>query len=238
MKKRPTNNRGVRTKKSPEKQNAKDIYNKSKIFPNNILNNIKSKFILGAIFKNINTKTSLELIRYNKTLQSKLNKSINDYKNECKIIIELIPNPNCISVNNDNNIFINYLDEEYKPYYHIYFDDNKEEIQRNYLNKKDNVSKIIIVIDGEIISFKNLFNNCICIEKINFIKFSRKNIFDMSYMFYNCSSLKELNNSNFNTSNVTNMTYMFGGCINLREINLFKFNTSKVTNMKSMGVKV
>ena len=47
---------------------------------------------------------------------------------------------------------------------------------------------------------------CECIESINFKKFYRNNITDMSCMFRGCSSLKDLNLKNFNTNNVTNMS--------------------------------
>ena len=98
---------------------------------------------------------------------------------------------------------------ENEIYYHIYFNDNKEEIKRNNLNENDNVSKIKIIIDYQVKSFKELFYRCYCIEYIYFKKFYRKNINNMEDMFLECSSLKELNLSNFNTNNVTNMEYMF-----------------------------
>ena len=74
------------------------------------------------------------------------------------------------------------------------------------------MAKKKIIIDYQVKSFKGLFPRCECIESINFKKFYRNNITDMSGMFYKCSSLKELNINNFNTNNVTNMKYMFSGC--------------------------
>ena len=74
------------------------------------------------------------------------------------------------------------------------------------------MTKIKIIIDYPVKSFKELFYKCRCIESINFKKFYRNNITDMRYMFFGCSSLKELNLSNFNTNNVTDMRYMFNGC--------------------------
>ena len=71
------------------------------------------------------------------------------------------------------------------------------------------MTKIRIIIDYQIKSFKNLFKYCKCIEYINFIKFNRNNITNMSSMFNECSLLKELNITNFNTNNVINMRYMF-----------------------------
>ena len=82
------------------------------------------------------------------------------------------------------------------------------------LNEKDKVSKINIIINYQIKSFKKLFYNCKCVEFINFKKFYRSNITNMGCMFAKCSSLKELNLSNFNTNNLTDMRYMFNGCSN------------------------
>ena len=82
-----------------------------------------------------------------------------------------------------------------------------------YIEEEDNVTKIKIIIDYQVKSFYGLFKWCKCIESINFKKFYRNNITDMSYMFNECSSLKELNLNNFNTNNVTDMSWMFWGCL-------------------------
>ena len=42
-------------------------------------------------------------------------------------------------------------------YYHIYFDDNKEEIKRNYLNKNEKIKIIKIIMDYHVKSFEKLF---------------------------------------------------------------------------------
>ena len=94
--------------------------------------------------------------------------------------------------------FIN-INENDKLYYHIYFNDNKEEIKNKYeINEEDKITKIKIIIDYQVKSFKELFYWCECIESINFKKFYRNNITGMNYMFRGCSSLKELNLNNFN----------------------------------------
>ena len=80
------------------------------------------------------------------------------------------------------------------------------------MKERDRISKINITIDYQIESFYGLFDNCKCIESINFINFHRNNVINMGFMFYGCSSLKELNLSNFNTNNVNNMRGMFNGC--------------------------
>ena len=179
----------------------------------------------------MNKDKSLDIIKYNKKLQKRLNLTINDYKEYSQfyssIEIELS------LVDNLYDKFINISDEE-KDFYHIYFDNAKEEIKRNCLNKNEKVKIIKIIIEHEIKSFKKLFNKCDCISSIFFKKFYRININDMRGLFYECSSLKELNISSFNTSNVADMSYMFQNCFLLNELNISNFNTNNVTNMQSM----
>ena len=169
---------------------------------NPLLENIKSKVILEKIFNSLHYKKKLNIIRYNKILQKKLRKDINDYiKEDSKIIIEIIP------LENKCGKFINMSTSKY---YHFYFNDKLEEIRRDYINEEDKVTKIKIVIDYEVKTLFGLFNNIKFIRKINFVKFRRNNIKNFMYIFRSCSSLKELNLSDINTSNITNMAYMFG----------------------------
>ena len=146
--------------------------------------------------------------------------------------MELIPERDYHLLSFDN-YFINSKKFD-KFYYHIYFDNNKEEIKRPYITLFEKVRKIRIIIDYDVESLDNLFSKCKNIKKLSFLKFERKNIIDMSYMFFGCSSLKELNLSNFKTDNVINMSYLFYGCSSLKELNLSNFNTNKVTNMSYM----
>ena len=196
-----------------------------------IFKNLKSDFFLRKLFNNLLRKKSLNIIKYNNNIKERINISIKDYKKYSELYssieIELKP------VKNEYGKFIE-MNEENKKYFHIYFNDNKEEIKRNYLNENDNVEKLKIIIDYQIKSFIGLFKECKCIEYIYFKKFYRINITNMRYMFYGCSSLKELNLSNFNTNNVTNMWDMFYGCSSLKELNLSNFNTNNVTNMWNM----
>jgi len=172
------------------------------------------------------------MIKYNKKIKEILNININDYKKYSELYssieIELIP------VDNRYGQFININNED-KKFYHIYkykFNNFEEEIKRDHIKFNEYVRKIKIVVDYQVKSFKELFYNCICLEKINFKKFYRNNITNMDCMFYGCSSLKELNITNFNTSNVINMNFMFRGCSSLKQLNLSNFNTSNVTEMK------
>jgi len=102
---------------------------------------------------------------------------INDYKKLSQIEIEIIP------INKENkNVFID-IPNEYKSYYYIHFNEDKKELKQNYFNKNEKIRKIKIIIDKKIKSFEKLFFNCDCIEKINFIRFNRKDINNMSSMF-------------------------------------------------------
>jgi len=190
----------------------------------NYLKFIKNKYILKRIFNNVDKNIYLRIIKYNKYTQNQLNISINDYK---EIEIQIIPEVNKYAK------FIN-ISEENKLHYHIYFNNNKEEIKRNYLVKDDKVQFIKVIIDYNVSSFSELFKGCKYNETINFKRFYRSNINNMSYMFDGCISLKNINFSSFNTINVTDMKYMFNNCSSLEEVNLSKFKTNKVTNMSFM----
>ena len=195
------------------------------------LDNIKSKYIIKNIFTKIQRQKTLDIVKYNKNIKNKLNINTNDYKEYSEkystIVIELKPIPN------KSGNFINIKKGEEK-YYHIYFNNSNEEIKRNYIIENEQVKIIKIVIDYQIISFEQLFANISCIEYLNFKKFYRNNINNMSLMFFGCSSLVELTLDNFNTNSVTNMSYMFYGCSLLKELNLNNFNTNNVTDMSYM----
>ena len=199
---------------------------------NNLLEAIKSKYILLKIFDYLQKGKSLKLIKYNKNIQKKIEININDYIKFYEIYspieIHIIP------IKNKSGKFIN-IEEKNKKYYHIYFNNNtKEEIKRTYLNKNEKVLKIRIIIDYQVKSFHGLFWGCRCIESIYFKTFYRNNIINMSRMFCECKSLKKINFKNFNSNNVTDMSFMFNLCKSLKKLNLNCFNTSKVTNMFGM----
>ena len=198
----------------------------------NIFENLKADCFLCILFGNLERIKSLNIIKYNKNMQKRINININDYKKYFEIYssieIELIPKKN-EWVN-----FINISNKENEKYYHIYFVDNKEETKQNYLNKEHNIKKIKITIDFKIKSLYALFYDCQSIESIKFKKFHRKDINNMSCMFYGCSSLKKIDFNNFNTENVADMHEMFFNCSSLNELNLKNFNTNNVTNMSYM----
>ena len=235
--------------------NEKDNQNQAK--SKDMFENLRSNLVLQKIFGNLSKKKSLGLIKHNKAFQKRMNITLNSFQEYLdkysSIEIEVIP----AAYQFDK--FIN-IDKGNENYYHIYFNDNTEEIKSYKINESDKVTKIKIVVDYHVKSLKSLFNKCQCIESINFKRFYRKdinnmhsifyrcsalkemnlgnfktnNVNNMSYMFCYCSSLNELNVSNFNTENVTNMSYMFYGCSKLKELNISNFNMNKVTNMRAM----
>ena len=198
----------------------------SNINSNFLLNNVKCKYIIEKIFENVEMNKFLNIIRYNKILQKRLDKNINDYKNQIKIEIEIFPKENHYG----KFININCCRE----YYHIYFNDNEKEEKNNHITMLDNARKIKVIIDFEVKSFNGLFQDCQCVKKINFIKFNRSDITDMGYMFSRCWSLEEINFNHFKSNKVNNMKYMFSECSSMKELNLSNFNTEKVINMEHM----
>ena len=124
------------------------------------LKDLKSDYILTKLFDMIKKNKLLNIMKYNKNLQKRLNLNNNDYKNYAPLLspieIELKLDDNEI---NKNNKFIN-IPEEVKEYYHIYFDGSNEEIKRDCLEEKEKVNIIKIIIDHQVKSFKELFFFC------------------------------------------------------------------------------
>ena len=103
-----------------------------------LLIKVKNMNILKKIFNLLTQKKSLKIITYNKNIQKRLNKDINDYKEYLRIEIDLIPKAGIYGK------FINV--EKIEPYYHIYFNDDIKEIKENTIPFFE-VTKIKIKID-------------------------------------------------------------------------------------------
>ena len=141
--------------------------------------NIKSIYFLIKTFEYISKKKYLEIVKYNKKLQNRLKLSINDYKDYSQLYTSIEIELKLDNKNNHNKKFINISDENMK-YYHIYFDNSKEEIKRTEFNDDEIVNKIKIKIDYHIQSLKNLFDECEYISSIYFKKFLRINVIQLA----------------------------------------------------------
>ena len=211
-----------------ESNNLKE--EKNQIKSKDKYDNLKNDYFLQKVFNNLEKKKSLDFIKYNKSIKKRLNINIKDYKeySEKYSSIEIDIKP----VDNKSGKFINIKNDE--MYYHIYFNNNKEEIKRYHIDEGEKIKIIKIIINYQIESLGGLFYNCKCVESINFKKIYRNNINNMAGMFFGCTSLKELNFNNFITDNVNNMSCMFFECSSLNELNLINFNTNNVNNMSCM----
>ena len=134
-----------------------NLINKSKIeqkLPKDKFENVKSKYILEILLDNLEKKKILDILKYNKNISNRINININDYieysEKYSSIEIEIKPK------GNNHGKFINFKNEDEK-YYHIYFNNNKEEIRRNYLNSNEDIKIIKIKIDYQVESFERLF---------------------------------------------------------------------------------
>ena len=199
-----------------------------------MLKEIKSKYIIKDIFNILNEGKALHLIRYSKYFQDKLEITEIDYRkySQIEIEIKLIKNDD---EQQDKRKKLYFINEKLKhDFYHVFFDDKREEIERNYVMAGENVKKIKIVIEMEIKSLKELFNDCDSIQSIKFTKFNRSDIIDMSSLFYNCIFLSEIDFKEFKTRNVIDMSHMFYNCSSLKNLDLSKFITNNVINMNNM----
>ena len=174
-----------------------------------MLKAIKFKLILTKIFSNIPHKKVLYIVHYNKHLQKGINISIDSYINNAnKIKLEIILDQ---KTKNKDKKFININSKKEEPFYHIYFDERKEEIKKNYI-RNEKVSKIKIVIDFDIKSIEHLFDYCYYIKDIKFIRFLRTDLKSYKSMFELCTGLINLDISLLKTDNVENMNSMFSCC--------------------------
>ena len=98
-----------------------------------------------------------------------------------------------------NNFQLMNISNKEKNSYHFYIN-NKEEsniYELNQINKINKIKMIKIIIDENIKSLSGLFKDCNYIKKINFIKFNRNDIINMSKMFKKCIELEGINFNNF-----------------------------------------
>ena len=95
--------------------------------------NIKNDYLLSLLFNHIEKKKILIIVKYNNNIKKRISIDVNDYKEYSEkyssIEIEIKP------VNNKYGKFIN-INKKDEIYYHIYFNNIKEEIKRNYIKKK------------------------------------------------------------------------------------------------------
>ena len=156
----------------------------NKIKSKDILKNLKSDYFLIKLFDILLKNKSLDIIKYNKNIKNRMNIGIKDYKEYFEIYspIEL----EIKFAFNKYGKIIN-IDKEDEKYFHIYLNNNKEEIKRNISIENEKGEKFKIIIDYQVKSFEELFSYCKCIEYINFKKFYRNNITNMERMFYKFS---------------------------------------------------
>ena len=192
-----------------------------------MLNKIRSSYVALIVFNNIQEGLFLKLIKYNKKLQFRLNKSLENYKEYNNVEIEIIPTKGF----RDKDIFINIKNEDINNI-SIYFDDKL--VNRNYFTEDEKISKIKINMNIKTKSLKELFSFCDCIKEITFLKFKLFKINDMRDMFYHCRNLIKITFNEFYTSNVIDMSGMFCWCTSLKVLDLSKFNTINVNNMSDM----
>ena len=161
---------------------------------------------------------------------------------------------------NEINIIININEED--KYKEIYFLDNYQEKDGNYLHNKFNELNDLntkLYINNEITKFNKyfvprekreykiklkfninltdcsyMFAGCKNIININFISFNTENVKNMKYMFYECQNLKNINTFSFNTKNVIDMSYMFFNCRNLINLDLLCFDIKSTINLSFM----
>ena len=109
---------------------TRNLSNEIKQGNTNMLKKIKSQFFISKIFDYMKKNKSLEIIKINRSIQKLMKIDLNTYR-ECStvIIVELVPLKNAVGK------FINIKEGEEK-YFHIFFNDSKNEIKKNRIKRR------------------------------------------------------------------------------------------------------
>ena len=146
-----------------------------------MLENIKSGLILKLIFRNINKKLQLKLIKFNRNLTYKLNIGINDYK-----IYQTLTEFNkkySLKIEDNNIEKIDIID--------ISNNDIKEII--NYMNKIEFKKLKQLSITAQYYCFNSHFSDITILKDVKLEKLEKLNLWNNII-----SNIDELENVNFN----------------------------------------
>ena len=178
----------------------------------NSFDNIKSKYVLKQIFDMLNRKTMLKIINYCKKIQQRIEITIEDFIELCKVEIEVMPNDLYVG-----DIRLINIPADMKSYCHIFIDDDPKEYFSETIPREKVVKKVKIILDYQMVNFEHLFKLCGSFKYIHFKRFKRNDITTMNDMFKGCIGLKEINFEQFNTENVRDMNSVFSECFTLKK---------------------
>ena len=219
-----------------------NINNNDKVTKSYPIDIIRNKYLLNDILNQLTESKKLELIKYNKTIQKRLEISIKDYKERYKdtiiditLVDDFMEDNNLYQILNKEKVEKEILKKNKKKNKNI--DKNKNENENKIKNEIKNKTKFIVYYykDGAIKEYKNAYflpekpdDNTNITIKI------KKNVKNFNNLFKDCTFIKNIVFKRFNRTNIRYMNSMFEGCENVINIDLSKFNTENVKTMKSM----
>ena len=114
---------------------------------------LKCDYFMINLFDIMKKNKTLKIVKFNKKLQKRLNININNYK-EYSQLYSLIE----IELKLDGNKYDEknwFIYDKEKEYYHIYFDNSNEEIEKNNSKTQQNSSPIKTIFELSIIKPRN-----------------------------------------------------------------------------------
>ena len=156
-----------------------------------MLRNVKALKVLNLIMNvYIHERRTFKLINHNKYLQKRLDITEEDFINYYKIIIN-------VKIRKEPNEYSFFLPNTYyqsKKNFTIITETKPPLlIKRNYIALHEKkINKVRIIIHENVQTLKSLFQDMKHIEEINFIRYNRLDIHDVSNLFKNCTSLKKI----------------------------------------------
>lgn len=103
-----------------------------------------------------------------------------------------------------------------------------------------NIEEIELSIDNKIQKAVAMFNTCMYLKNIKFIKkLNLEDVDSLYFMFDSCRSLEKIDLSNMITSDkLRNIAFMFGSCSSLKEINFGdEFHSENILDVSSLFYK-
>ena len=182
---------------------------------------IKSSFVLKIIFGFLNEFKKLNIIKYNKKLQKRLNVNKNDYSTIITIkLFENRKNEFCFEFFDKSD----FCDEEI----YLYNKNNDKEVKNRSIKPNNNIKYIEIIFRRRHNSLAKLFSGYKYIRSVDI----KNSVGNLNSMFSYCKSLEEVNFINFNFEKVYDMTYLFSCCGSLKKVS-FNKDCGKNVNIKT-----
>ena len=209
---------------------------------------VKSNVVCRLITKFMPSIRVLKTFNYNKSIQKRINLSIDDYIDISSDIVvasfdrNLFINKGVRQIlesrfrNNEHRLVIDTVEEPNKViviccYGKRLVDPRLPKCLAYYLYEAEEIG---IVSKKPPVVLKNLFSGAHNVKYINMQELNAEYVKDITGMFENCVNLEQLDLSKFKINNLEKMSNLFYGCTSLETLDIPYLNTTSVKDMSNV----